>query len=283
LVASLRSTIFRVVLIWSSLFVFESASIEAQSSQTVQEWTVQNLRASWCVHFLMDSTVADKVMPREFRPVRATDFPDVSIAVRNVMKSDSTYRNWVPAEFCAVHFDQVTVGDQILGAPSPELDKAQFLGTWLIGGVPSNAPAEPVTSPTFFVATMRTANWRLIRLAETSLIPVEYAEPSIGKVPESAEDRFRITMGKTVITWDGHLAGDSAWAAPRTEQTWWALSSRGARLYARVGFQPEKTQNIVGALQIAGNDDLAKSLRASPIRMVGPLSWGGSGSIAFSR
>jgi hypothetical protein len=42
-------------------------------------------------------------------------------------------------------------------------------------------------------------------------------------------------------------------------------------------------QNVAGSLQIAGNDDLAKSLRASPIRMVGPLYWGGAESITFVR
>jgi hypothetical protein len=123
----------------------------------------------------------------------------------------------------------------------------------------------------------------MIRLAETSLIRMEHAEQAIGKVPEGTDDRYRVEMGRTIITWDGHLAGDSAGVAPQSVQTWHTLNSRGARIRAQVTLTPQMQQNVAGSLQIAGNDDLAKSLRASPIRMVGPLYWGGAESITFVR
>jgi hypothetical protein len=264
-------------------FSLAAASASAQQSgQSLQEWALQNIRASFCVHFLMDSVAADKELPKEFRTVRASDFPDLSPAVRTLITGEPEFQSWVPAKWCAFYFDQAKIGDQTLGDANPDLGHTQYLGAWLIGAVPTQ-DAGPPAKASYFIGTMRTPNWRLIRLAETSLIKMDYAEPELGKVPEGTDDRYRVKMGRTVITWDGHLAGDSARAATPSEQTWHALNSRGARIRAHVSLAPEKRQNIAGSLQIAGNDDLAKSLRASPIRMVGPIEWGGAGTLSFIR
>ena len=256
---------------------------QAQSTTALQEWTLQNFRASVCVHFLMDSAAADKELPKEYRTVRASNFPELSPALTTLINGEPEYQAWVPAQWCSFYYDQVKVGDQTLGDATPDLDHTQYLGAWLIGAVPVQETGTPAT-PSFYVASLRTPNWRWIRMAETSLIKMEFAERSIGKVPEGTDDRLRVEMsGRTVITWDGHLAGDSAMAAPRSEQIWYTLNSRGARIQAQVTISPEKRQNIAGSLQVAGNDPVAKSLRASPIRMVGPLSWGGFGTLAFVR
>lgn len=274
--------ISRSFLAWLVLALAGHDGAHAQAT-ALQEWTLQNFRASVCVHFLMDSVAADKELPKEYRTVRAQDFPDLAPALKTLITGEPEYQGWVPAQWCSFYYDQLKVGDQSMGDASPDLSHTQYLGAYLIGAVPVLDGATPAT-PSYYIATLRTPNWRWIRLAETSFIKMEFAERSIGKVPEGTDDRFRVEMsGRTVITWDGHLAGDSAWAAPRSEQTWYALNSRGARIRAVVTMAPEKRQNVAGSLQIAGNDPVAKSLRASPIRMVGPLSWGGSGTLSFAR
>jgi hypothetical protein len=40
---------------------------------------------------------------------------------------------------------------------------------------------------------------------------------------------------------------------------------------------------MIGSLKVEGKDDLAKLLKASPIRFVGPVYQGGTGSLQFSR
>ena len=281
--ARLRSILISKSLpLWFALSL-AGATAGAQQSQSLQEWTLQNVRAAWCVHFLMDSTAADKELPKEFRTVRAADFPGLSPALKNLIAAEPEFQGWVPAQWCSFHYDQTKIGDQTLGSATPELEDTQFLGAWLIGAVGSQDPPGPPAGSTYFTATLRTPNWRMIRLAETSLIRMDYAEPAIGKVPEGRDDRYRVEMGRTIITWDGHLAGDSAISAPAEEQTWLSLNSRGARIRALVKLTPAEQQNVVGTLQVTGNDPLAKSLRASPIRMVGPLHWGGTESMSFVR
>ncbi len=280
--ALLRSNRWYRPLLLGFALALGGAPLGAQESgQALQEWTLQNIRAAWCVHFLMDSVAADKELPREYRPVRAAAFPSLSPAISHLVAGEPEFQAWVPALWCSFYSDQVKIGDQVLGDANPEPDKRQYLGVWLIGAAGSR-PGEDST-PAYYMATLRSPNWRMIRLAETSLIRVEHAEPAMGKVPEHSDDRYRVAMGKTIITWDGHLAGDSAGAAPAVGQIWLGLNSRGARIRGSLDLRAEKRQNVAGSLQIAGNDDLAKSLRASPIRMVGPISWGGTGTLTFSR
>jgi hypothetical protein len=282
-VALLRATLIPTSLpLWFALTLAGAPAQAQVSTGQLQHWGLQNVRASLCVHFLMDSTSADKELPKGFRPVRASEFPVLSPALKNVITGEPEYQSWVPALWCSYYYDQLTIGDQTIGTPAPELDKTQYLGAWLVGAVPTQNVGPPTTA-SYYIATMRTPNWRWIRQAETSFIRMEFAESSIGKVPEGRDDRYRVEMGRTVITWDGRLAGDSASAATPGEQTWWALSSRGVAIRAQVMLSPELRQNVVGSLQIAGNDQLAKSLRASPIRMVGPLQWGGGGTLSFVR
>jgi len=230
----------------------------------------------------MDSTTARKQLPHEFQALSAGSFPGLSPAVQSLIQSDSTYRSWVPAQLCAMHFDSLSTGVQTLVPSGPGLDDAQFLGAWLIGAFPTSSSPE-AGKPSFYVATLRASNWHLVRAAELALIKLEEAKTVSGRIPETTEDRYQIRIGHTIITWDGHLAGDSAWAAPLLEQNWWTVTTRGARLFAQVKIAADSAQSVAGTLQIVGKDDLAKSLRASPIRMVGPMTWGGSGSIVFTR
>lgn len=257
-----------------------SSLVSAQTIQT-QAWQLQNFRARWCVYFLMDSTTADKELPREYLPRRAADFPGLSPAVTRMIKDDPSYGAWVPAQFCTTHFDQARVDDRAVGDSATIAPDAQILSTWLIGATTASDTTR--SRPTYFVADLRSSNWRLLRQGEIWMLRGERVESELGKVPESTEDLYRVRMGRTVITWEGHLAGDSAWAAPAVEENWYTQSSRNALISARASFHADSAQNIAGTLRIEGKDDLAKSLRASPVRMVGPMMWGGGGAIDFTK
>lgn len=253
---------------------------DAQEPNT-QSWQLRNIRARWCVYFLMDSATAEKKLPGDYRPRSAHDFPGLSPAITRLIHDEPTYASWIPAQLCAAHFDRALVDERPVGDSAASLDKAQALITWLIGA--GGPGVEGQDQPTYYVAELRSDNWRLLRQGEIWALRGERAEPTVGKVPESTEDLYQVQIGRTVVTWEGHLAGDSASAAPAVEESWYTTSMRNSRIRARALFSPESAQSVAGTLRIVGKDDLAKSLRASPIRMVGPMMWGGGGSIQFSK
>jgi hypothetical protein len=229
----------------------------------------------------MYSATAEKKLPGGYRPRSAQDFPGLSPAISRLIHDEPTYGSWIPAQRCTSHFDRALVDERPVGDSAASLDKAQALITWVIGaGGPS---VESQGQATYYVVELRSDNWRLLRQGEIWALRGERAEPTVGKVPESTEDLYQVRIGRTVVTWEGHLAGDSASAGAPIQESWYTTSMRNSRIRAQAVFSPESAQSVAGTLRIVGKDDLAKSLRASPIRMVGPMMWGGGGSIQFSK
>ncbi len=261
-----------------SVSVFSASAAQNQSSQT---WQLQPLRARWCVYYLMDSTTAEKKLPGSYRVRAAHDFPGLSPAVARLIHDEPTYGSWVPAQLCTSHFDLARVADQQTGDSAATLADSHVLVTWLIGATPLTDLG--ASGSTYYIADLRSNNWRLLRQAEMWALRTDRTESQVGKVPESTEDFYEIHVGRTVVRWEGHLAGDSAWAAPAVEEKWYTDSARNSRIHAEAAFRADSAQNIAGTLRIVGKDDLAKSLRASPIRMLGPMTWGGGGKIDFSK
>jgi len=104
------------------------------------------------------------------------------------------------------------------------------------------------------------------------------------RVPGGTEDRYELKVGKTLIMFEGHAAPDSTLLTAPVEESWVFAGTRGGVVWRILAaLQPTSTRALVGALRIQGKDDLAMALRASPIRLVGPIYSGGTGEILFSR
>ncbi|MGE3526601.1 MAG: hypothetical protein AB7I33_11845 [Gemmatimonadales bacterium] len=254
--------------------------LPAQESQPEvrQAWRLKNFRANWCIHFLLDSTTADKRMPGDFVPAKASTVPDLAPGVRARIVEEPGLADMIPSELCILRYDTTEVGDRVIAADRSDLDHSQFLVYWLIA-----ATHEKVPGPVYFAKWIRTREFRLTRMAETALINLQDVEGVAGKAEISQEDLYQVKIGRTQITWEGHLAGDSSVAATPTTQQWVFVTARGARVPVAVDLQPEKSQLMVGYLRIVGKDELAKALNAADVRLFGPLEWGGGGSITFRR
>lgn len=268
-------------LVMSGLVTLGVHGTSAAQNQQAQSWQLNNLRARWCVYFLMDSTSAEKKLSSGYRARAARDFPGLSPAITRLIHDDPSYAAWIPAQFCTSHFDRARVDDQQIGDSAATLQESQVLSTWLIGASTTTDNAK--AGPSYFIAALRSNNWRLLRQAEMWALRGDRLEATVGKVPESTEDLYQVRIGRTVITWEGHLAGDTALGAPEVAENWYTDSARNSRITGLVSFHADSAQSIAGTLRIVGKDDLAKSLRASPIRMVGPMMWGGGGKIDFTK
>ena len=67
------------------------------------------------------------------------------------------------------------------------------------------------------------------------------------------------------------------------QESWSVSGLRGQMWNARLIRTPSWSRPLVGSLTVEGKGDLAKALKASPIRFVGPLYIGGGGELHFSR
>ncbi|MEP6572377.1 MAG: hypothetical protein ABJD11_06760 [Gemmatimonadota bacterium] len=245
-----------------------------QATETRQTWALQHIRSGWCVDFLMDSSNAIKQLPDGYKPVAASSV-QLRSGVRRLVADEPTYATWIPASFCAFFADTITIdGRQV---SDKKLKDAQAFAWWSIASVTSGQDS----SSRGAVVLLASNNWRTQKPAETALIPVVKAEIQISKVPESTDDRYAYNEGKTQILFDGHPAVDSVGVPSALKESYSSRGLRGTSWHLTLALDNLSARPLVGAFRVEGNDDLARALRASPVRFVGPVYSGGNGTVTF--
>jgi hypothetical protein len=109
------------------------------------------------------------------------------------------------------------------------------------------------------------------------------AQSSVSRIPDTGNDLYKVKIGKTRLVWNGRAVGDSIRVEQPIQHSWSAQGSSGADWRVQATLKPEWSRLLVGVLSVEGKDGLAKALKASPIRFVGPLYQGGGLELRFSR
>ena len=127
---------------------------------------------------------------------------------------------WSPSHLCFYLVDTVQTDDYTLADKKGR--NTQLFALWTIGA------AETASGKKRDVALLLLSNNdRLIRSGKLAGHYIRSVKAKIGKVPEvdengvpSGDDRFQVKVGKTLVTWDGHQAADSAPAKGSVEILW---------------------------------------------------------------
>ncbi len=91
-----------------------------------------------------------------------------------------------------------------------------------------------------------------------------------------------IKLSGTEITWNGHPFGDASVGMTRSMSFGYG-GERSSDWSVQLRAAPDSTRPMVGALRIDGRSSLAKALKSSPIREVGPWEAGGTVDLMFQR
>jgi hypothetical protein len=114
-------------------------------------------------------------------------------------------------------------------------------------------------------------------------VKLNEVQSSVSRVPGSGNDLYQVKIGKTRLVWNGRPVGDSTRVEQPITESWLAKGTSGTLWKVSTTLRPEWSRPLVGLLSVEGKDDLAKALKASPIRFVGPLYQGGGAELRFSR
>lgn len=275
---------FTLGLAAAALVAAAAVPLRAQDAQSdATTWELGGLRSAFCVQLLLDPASALlRDLPSGYHAVPASAAKDLHVSLRSVLEGQTEFAAWSPSRLCFTTVDTIRAKDFSLTDRSGRHPQLFALWTVLAAG-PSGGPQD--------VAIDVFANsGRLIRAARQAGQDVHEAHLTIGKVPAeddngvpSADDRFQVKVGKTVVTWDGHLAGDSAAVAEPVQTRWAAIGARGGVVTATLSLMPVRSQAMAGSLKVEGKTDFAKALRASPTRFAGPAYRGGAGTLTISR
>ena len=111
--------------------------------------------------------------------------------------------------------------------------------------------------------------------AANAKVKLSEAQSSVSQVPGTDNDLYEVRDREDPAVWNGRAVGDSTRVEQPIQESWLAKGTGGTvwqviHVSSRSGVRP-----LVGVLSVEGKDDLAKALKASPIRFVGPLYHGG--------
>lgn len=248
---------------------------EAASGRQGPVWTLEGLQVAQCVRFLMDPGIAAKQLRPGVRLIRAEQDPTLHPSLRSVVNQQPEFASWAPASLCLYYADAIRLAARRLGSKDPR--KRQMLGLWAV------AAREQGGGRRDFVLELFGNSGELARSAEHSGVKLRLAQ-SVGPKPaQSGNDLYGLRVGKTRVIWNGRPTGDSTRVEGPLREPWVTRGSSGTVWRVQTTLQPAWMRALVGVLTVEGKDDLAKALKASPTRFVGPLYVGGSAEVRFSR
>ena len=232
-------------------------------------WSLDTLRSGFCVHFLAEPAAAARGVFRGVSQLPASATEGLNPVLRRVVDESPEYATWIPQRFCVFQFSAVRVGNRELR--DSKHGKSQVVATWSTSAR-ADAPGAVI---------LLVNNSRLSNSLKSLGLGIDVLRSEFGKVPESTDDRYEIRYQRSTLTWDGHASGDST-AAPALDRGWVSAGRNARMLAVEQRLAPVGARLMVGALRIEGKGELAQVLTASPIRFVGPIVWGGSGSLTFA-
>jgi hypothetical protein len=254
-------------------------SLAAQATAPLKDqrvWSLEGLRAGFCVRFLTDPKLAAEELKEGFRLLRADQDPTLHPALRQVVGTQPEFASWTPSNLCFYYSDAVKVGNQRIA--ERDARRAQMLGVWSLGAV-----EQETGKHRDIVVDLVASRERLRSAAANNLVQVHEADAAFRAASDISPDQYTLTIGKTQLIWSGRTTGDSTRVEQPIVDSWRVPGVRGVTWSAQLALTPAWARAVVGSLRVEGKGDLAKMLKASPIRFVGPFYRGGRGELRFSR
>src|SRR5215210_7736136 len=250
-----------------------AAAQAVKQQKAAQVWSLPDLRTSYCVRFVVDPRLASRELKSGFRLVPASQDRMLHPALQQMIKHQPEFASWSPSQLCFYFSDAVQVGTYRVAEKN--VRNQQMLAVWTI------ATQEEKSGGRRDLALGVFGRSSLKRAAEIAGVRLHEATATVVDSAEEANDVYSIKLERTALVWRGRPTGDSARVERGVQESW---SLTGARTGAWAGdfhYQPEWSRALVGSLTVEGKGDLAKALKASPIRFVGPLYRGGSAQLRF--
>jgi hypothetical protein len=126
---------------------------------------------------------------------------------------------------------------------------------------------------------MVTSNWKGMRSADDQGLKLERSPVTLEDLPNGTNRRLTVKLDGTTLRWEGRDAADSSAAGVPLERRWLVKGDDRRFRFVTMRITPASSRSMIGSLLVQGNGDLAKALRSSPVRHVGPNVRGGSGEL----
>jgi hypothetical protein len=253
------------------------AAQTAQDPKDTQIWDLQGLRAGYCVRFLLDAGKAPDTPKNQFLLVRADRDAHLHPALRQVVTTQPEFASWTPSKLCFYYLDAVQIGDRRLADKRHR--KPQMVAIWSMATVVRQSGTQRD-----YVVELYGERGGLKRAAEGAGVAMEEVRSSVADAADTIPDVYTVNIGKTLLVWNGRPGSGNTQVTQPILESWSMVGLRSLGIWqTELELSPQWSQPLVGSFRVEGKGDLAKALKASPIRFVGPLYRGGGAKLRFRR
>lgn len=243
---------------------------------TGSRWILDDARGSFCVSYLADPALAEQLVPKGTELTPASAVTELTPMLARVIRDEPQFATWIPSAICAGFYGAVTIDGEVAARAKGERGILVMTHS-----VAAKAPRGQQQAGNLLLE-LSTDNGVVARMAENAGIRIERRDAVVTPSREGGDDIMTLQVDKAKLVWSGHRTGE-----PRVDVTQmmsYGLEGRRNTNYQLVAsFAPDTVWAVVGQLRIEGKDDLAKTLKASPIRAVGPIRTGGRAEWFFTR
>ncbi len=237
--------------------------------------TLTDARGGYCISYLVDPAVAVGLAPEGAVLTPAGKGAGLSPFLTRVIQDEPQFAAWIPAAVCIGRYAAAALdGREVARA---KVEKAITVVTsWV-------AVANPlgVVGATAALLGLSVDESRVLRPLQEFGVRIDDRSPLLTP-GENGDTQLDLKLGKTRISWVGHPIGDPRVGSTQPMSFGYA-GQRNSVWRVSVSGTPGERRLMVGALRVEGKDALAKALKSSPIRAVGPLESGGTTEFLFHR
>jgi hypothetical protein len=229
------------------------------------------------VRFLLDPSKAPGTPKNAFVLLRADRDPHLHPALRQTVATQPEFAPWAPSKLCFYYLDAVQIGNDRFA--DKKRQKPLMIGVWSMATVVRETGAQRD-----YVVDLYVGHGKLRRAAEGTGVSTDEVGSSVLDAADTIPDVYTVKIGKTLLVWNGRPAGERTRVTRPILEPWSMVGLRSLGFWqTELELTPEWSQALVGSFRVEGKGDLAKALKASPIRFVGPLYRGGGARLHFRR
>lgn len=238
-------------------------------------WTLEGSRGGYCIWYLADPELARQMVTSATSLVPAGTGGDLPVLIASTIREEPKYAQWIPGAICFGFYQRVTSGGRTI---------AEAKGNRPLIAIATNSiaaqGARGVPGANQYLIDFMTSDRGVANAADAIGVDMSMLEITVRSKLEGDDPNVTLSFSGIHIDWAGHSLADSSVGKTRSvsfgyggpKSANWQITSEAA---------PQSSRLMVAALLVEGKNSLAKVLKASPARAIGPEERGGPATITF--
>jgi hypothetical protein len=238
-------------------------------------WTLEGSSGGYCIWYLADPVLARELVPSSTALLPAGSGSDLPAVLASTIREEPKYSQWIPGTICVGFYQRITSEGRTIAEAKPNRPMLMIATNSLAAQGAHGVPAANQ-----YLIDFMTNDHAISSAADRAGVEMADIEMTSRSRLVGEDPTVTLSFGGIAISWSGHAVADSGVGKTRSvsfgyggpKSASWQVTSESA---------PKSSRLIVAVLWVEGKNSLAKVLKASPARPIGPEMRGGAATLTF--